>query len=93
MCVQWKDGSTSWEHLCDLKESNLVEVAEYCVSNHLTKEPAFKRWVPFALKRRDRIIKAAQTWCQQKWQKYGIEIPKTVHHALEIDQETGTDFW
>ena len=24
---------------------------------------------------------------------YGIEIPKTVNHALEIDQEAGTDFW
>ena len=28
-----------------------------------------------------------------KWQKYGIKIPKTVHHALAIDNETGTDFW
>ena len=93
MCVQWKDGSTSWEHLCDLKESNPMEVAEYCISNHLTKEPVFIWWVPFALKRWDRIIKATQTRYQRKWQKYGIEIPKMVNCALEIDQETGTDFW
>ena len=93
LCVQWKDGSMSWEHLRDLKNSNPVEVAEYCISNHLTKEPAFIWWVPFALKRWDRIIKATQTWYQRKWQKYGIEIPKTVNRALEIDQETGTDFW
>ena len=26
-------------------------------------------------------------------QKYGIELPKTVARALEIDKETGTTFW
>ena len=28
-CIQWIDGSTSWEALKDLKESNPVEIAEY----------------------------------------------------------------
>jgi hypothetical protein len=27
LCVEWKDGTTSWERLSDLKESNPVEVA------------------------------------------------------------------
>ena len=94
LCVQWKDGSTSWEHLHDLKR---IQSSGGCQILHfqssLTKEPAFIWWVPFALKRRDRIIKATQTRYQQKWQKYGIEIPKSVHRALEIGQETGTDFW
>ena len=26
-CVEWKDGTTSWARLADLKESNPVEVA------------------------------------------------------------------
>ena len=38
LCVQWKDGSMSWEHLHDLKESNPVEVAKYCISNHLLQK-------------------------------------------------------
>ena len=93
-CVQWRDGTTSWEYLKDLKESNPLEVAEYAVANLLDKEPAFAWWVNFALKRRDRLIKAAKTTrYMRKWQKYGIEIPKTVERALEIDKETGTDFW
>jgi hypothetical protein len=53
LCVKWKDGSTSWEALKDLKESNPVEVAEYSVSTKLVSEPAFAWWVPFTLKRRD----------------------------------------
>jgi hypothetical protein len=31
--VRWKEGSTTWEMLRDLKESNPVEVAEYAVTN------------------------------------------------------------
>ena len=93
LCVLWKDGSISWEHLKDLKESNPLEVVEYAVANNLTHEPAFSWWVKFTLKQRDRIIKTIKTRYQCKWQKYGIKIPKTVQCALEIDEETGTDFW
>ena len=51
LCVKWKDGTTSWEALKDLKESNPVEVAEYAVGAKLVSEPAFAWWVPFTLKR------------------------------------------
>ncbi len=39
--VQWKDGTSSWEPLRNLKESNPVEVAEYAVANNIAEEPAF----------------------------------------------------
>jgi hypothetical protein len=32
LCCQWKDGSTSWESLADLKESHPIETAEYAVT-------------------------------------------------------------
>ncbi len=41
LCVEWKDGSTSWERLADLKESNPVEIADYAVTHGLDSEPAF----------------------------------------------------
>ena len=56
LLVQWHDGSTSWERLADLKQSNPIEVAEYAVVNRLVEEPAFKWWVPHVIKRRNRII-------------------------------------
>jgi hypothetical protein len=34
-CVQWKDGSTSWECLKDLKESNPAQVSEYAIETVL----------------------------------------------------------
>ena len=41
LCVKWKDSSTSWERLADLKESNPVEVAEYAMANGVDAETAF----------------------------------------------------
>ena len=79
--------------LKDIKESNPVEVAEYAVHMKLVSEPAFAWWVPYVIKRRDRLIKAVKTRYFRKNQKFGIELPKTVKRALEIDKETGTTFW
>ena len=41
LCVQWKDGSTSWERLADMKETHPLECAEYAASQDLADEPAF----------------------------------------------------
>jgi hypothetical protein len=41
LCVEWKDGTTSWDRLADLKESNPVEVAEYAATKILLNTPAF----------------------------------------------------
>ena len=93
LCVQWKDGSTSWVALKDLKESHPIQVAEYAVINNLVHEPAFHWWVSHTLKKRERIIKAAQTRYMRTNQKFGIELPHNVKRALEIDAETGTTYW
>jgi hypothetical protein len=50
MLVQWKDGSTTWVALKDMKEAYPVQVAEYAVLSKLSQEPAFAWWVPFVLK-------------------------------------------
>jgi len=92
-CVQWKDASTSWVPLKLLKESNPIELADYVSANGLTAEPAFAWWVPFTLKQRDRIIKATKKKYFRQFSKFGLELPKTVQRALEIDNETGTTYW
>jgi hypothetical protein len=44
--IQWKDGTTSWEPLGTLKETNPVEIAEYIVANKIASKPVFTWWVP-----------------------------------------------
>jgi hypothetical protein len=91
--LQWKDGSTDELPLRVVKESNPVELAEYCVAHGLMEEPAFKWWVPKVLRRRDRIISKAKTKYWRTNSKFGIRLPKTVEEALRIDRENGNDFW
>jgi hypothetical protein len=59
--VRWMDGTSSWEPLRNLKESNPIEVAEYAITNGISEEPAFAWWVPFAIRKRDRIVFAIKT--------------------------------
>jgi hypothetical protein len=56
LCVEWKDGNTSWERLADLKESNPVEVAKYVATNSVLDTPAFVWWASHVLKKRTKSI-------------------------------------
>ncbi len=48
--VLWKDRTSSWEPLENLKASNPGEVAEYAIANNISNEAAFAWWVPFTVK-------------------------------------------
>ena len=56
LLVLWKDGNEQWIPLKDLKESHPVDVAEFDVAKGIDKEPAFRWWVPYTLKKRDAIV-------------------------------------
>ena len=93
LLVNWKDKSSSWVPLKDLKESHAVQVAEYAVGNKIAEEPAFKWWVSPVLRKRDRIIMKIKTAYKRKMHKYGIRIPRNVKEAYEIDMENGDTHW
>jgi hypothetical protein len=76
LCVMWKDGSTSWEPLKNMKESFPVQVAEFTVSQGLENETAFAWRVKDTLNKKNRIIKAMKTRYARKTHKYGIQLPK-----------------
>ena len=70
-----------------------MQVAEYAVSARVADEPAFAWWVPFALKKRNRIIAKVKSKYWVKTHKFGIKIPKTVEEARAIDAENGNTLW
>jgi len=96
LCCQWRDGSTSWENLADLKESHPIETAEYAKILGIDHEPAFNWWVPHVLKKRDRIISLVRKRNPRylkRTHKFGIELPKTVKEAFELDKKNGNTLW
>lgn len=93
MKILWKDGSTSWIPLKELKESNPVEIAEYAMANKIDDESAFIWWVPYTLKKREMIIAAVNKRVKQSNWKYGHRVPRSVKEALRFDKENGNDRW
>ena len=56
-------------------------------------EPGFVWWVPHTLKKRNSIISAMKVRLRKMTHKYGIEIPTSVDHAMEIDRKNGNTMW
>jgi hypothetical protein len=96
ICCQWKDGSMTWESLKDLKESHPLEMAEYAITQGIDHKPAFNWWVPQVLRLYKRIIsliKKRKMSYLKKNLKFGIEVPTSVDHTLEINKRNGNTFW
>ncbi|KAI2489216.1 Reverse transcriptase (RNA-dependent DNA polymerase) [Fragilaria crotonensis] len=93
LLVSWKDGSSDWVKLKDIKDAYPVQVAEYAIQNRIAEQPAFNWWVHNVLRKRNRIISKAKSRYWKTTHKFGIRIPKSVEEALALDDETGTDFW
>ena len=91
--IRYKDDSEQWIPLKLLKESNPLEVAEFVTANGIADEPAFSWWVPYTLRRRDRMIAAVNTRIKRVSHKYGVEIPTSIAHAYAIDKANNNHLW
>ena len=68
-------------------------MAEHTVSSCISEEPAFAWWAPSVLKKRNRIIAKIKSKYWLKTHKFGIEIPKSVLQARQIDAKNGNTLW
>ena len=89
----WKDGSEQWTPLTLLKESNPIEVAEFAVAQSIDHHPAFAYWVPYVLRKRDRIISSVNSRVRKLTHKYGVEVPTSIEHSKLIDSRNGNRYW
>ena len=91
--IKWKDGSSDWLPLSQVKNSNPLQLAEYAVAQKIHKEPAFNWWATKVLRKRDRIINKVATRIRKGNTKFGIEIPTDVPSAYRLDEKNGNTFW
>jgi hypothetical protein len=93
LLILMKDGSEQWIPLKDMKESNPVDVAEFAMARNLIDEPAFIWWVPYTLRKKDNIIAAIKSRVKVNTHKYGIEVPRNMIHAKELDAKNNNTLW
>ncbi len=91
--VEWANSSRQWIDLKLLKESIPVQVAEYVTARNIADEPAFAWWVPYVLRKQDIIISAVNSRVRRTSHEYGIEVPTSVKHVIEIDRKNKNTFW
>ena len=91
--MQWKDESTTWVSLKDMKEPYPIQTAEYAVQARIAEEPAFAWWVSYTLKKRNRVIAKVKSKYWIRTHKFGIKIPKSIEEARRFDAENGNTFW
>ena len=70
-----------------------MQLSEYAVASKITDEPAFAWWVPFTLRKRDRIISKIKSKYWVRTHKFGIKIPKNLKEAIAFDLENGDTLW
>jgi hypothetical protein len=93
LCVEWKDGTTRWERLADIKESNPVEVDEYAAAKSLLEAPDFVWWASHVLKKRSIIISAVTKRYHKRTHKFGIEVRKSWDDCVRLDKENDNTLW
>ena len=91
--IRWHDGSTTWNKLKDVKDSFPLDLADYAIDHGIDTLPAFQWWVPYVLKKRDRIIAKTKVCYWQTTHKYGLEIPKNYQDAVRIDLANNNTLW
>ena len=93
MLIRWTDGNEEWIPLKKLKEHYPVQTAEYAISNNIVDEAAFAWWVPYTLRRRDRMIASVKARIRDTTVKFGIKVPRTKKQARELDRTNGNTLW
>jgi hypothetical protein len=93
LLCQWRDGSTTWVALKDMKQSYPIQVAEYSIANCIDDKAAFAWWVKTLLKKRDRVLAKVKSKYWQRTHKHSIWIPKSVEEVLAIENANGNTLW
>ena len=90
--MQWADGTSSWLPLCEVKNTNPIETAEYAAAATIDQEPTFKWWVPRTLKKRHAIVAKVKSHYWRTTHKFGIELPHSIEEAYKLDENNKNDF-
>ena len=61
LCTQWKDGSTDWVFMKDLKDSYPIELAKYSVIQKIDDFPVFAWQISHILRKRQSITSKLKT--------------------------------
>ena len=89
--VKWDDGSESWESLHILAEDDPITISIYGKENGLLHHPGWKRYnrLANAKPRLQTMINKLNARSQAPTFQFGIQVPRSVKEANELDSKSG----
>jgi hypothetical protein len=91
--VLWEGDKVTWERMADMRHMDMSAVAQYAIEHNIQHHPAFAKWVRYAIKKKDRLIKQVLKRKRHNWYKYGIEVPRSMAEAVAIDKKNNNTLW
>jgi len=91
----WADGDETWVRLDALRVQEPFPLITYAVKQKLTRHPDWE-WAKDYLKddeRMESMVRAYRASVNGDKFMFGVEIPRNVKHALELDKANGNNLW
>ena len=79
--IQWKDGSTAWVTLKDMKNSYPEQMVKYVLQCRIEGNPEFEWWIQHMLEKCNRIIGNLKSKYWVRMHKFGVNIPKLLQET------------
>jgi hypothetical protein len=95
--IEWENGEITDEPLTTIAADDPVTCAIYAKDNSLLNTDGWKRFKTIA-KRQQHMFRMANQAKLRSFRlapkyKYGFEIPRDYHHAVQLDEKHGTTRW
>jgi hypothetical protein len=96
--VSWLTEDNSWISLKSLRNDNPFLIINYILTRPMLLKSNDFNWVLQCiddapkLQRMSNAFKAAMSGRQPKI-KFGVKVPYSIHHALQLDQRNGNSLW
>ena len=93
--VQWEDESQTYEPLKMMMEDDPITLAIYARKNNLLNTPGWKQLKRVATQENilRRVQKAQSKSNKEPKFQFGIQVPRGVKEALELDKKNGNSNW
>jgi len=97
LLILWENDERTWEEYKSIKETDPITLAKYAHNKNMINTPGWK-WCKRYSKNPRKFINLSHIFNQQKSKKnkkykFGVEVPRNLKHALELDKRNGNNMW
>ncbi|MGL5078847.1 MAG: reverse transcriptase domain-containing protein, partial [Waterburya sp.] len=95
LLIQWDTGEETYEPMDIIAEDDPVSIAKYGEENDLLDQPGWKRFKRLVnnKQRMQRMVKKATAKPSGPKFQFGIQVPRNVKEALELDKKNKNTKW